>query len=199
VVSPSDETLRTYEAEADRYRANTPPSVPDVQRFLDRLSPLVPGGTILEVGSGPGWDASYLEANGHVVVRSDGAQAFVDMLAAEGHPARLLDIRRDPLGGPYDAIVANAVLLHLSSDELEAFLVRARDSVPNGYLAFTLKEGDGDAWTSAKLDRPRHFTYWRVEPLRALLEQTGWSTESVDRVTSDSQPWLMVIARSSDP
>jgi hypothetical protein len=66
--------------------------------LLDELAELIPGGTILEVGSGPGNDASYLEDKGVSVLRSDGARSFVNMVHADGHPARLLDVRSDDLG-----------------------------------------------------------------------------------------------------
>jgi hypothetical protein len=46
-------------------------------------------------------------------------------------------------------------------------LQRTRRSVVNdGVLAFTVKEGDGAAWSDAKLGLPRHFTYWRAQAVR---------------------------------
>jgi protein-L-isoaspartate O-methyltransferase len=35
-------------------------------------------GHILELGSGPGWDAAYLERRGVQVTRSDATRAFVE-------------------------------------------------------------------------------------------------------------------------
>lgn len=130
---------------------------PAVLAYLDRVARLVGAGTVLEFGSGPGWDASYLESRGPRVVRTDGAPAFVAMLRAAGHSARLLDVRVDDFGGPYDAVLADAVLLHLTREEFVDVLRRARRAVRSGgLLALTLKEGDGEAWTQAKLGLPRH-------------------------------------------
>jgi len=68
----------------------------------------------------------------------------------------------DDFGGPYDAVLADAVLLHVTREQFVDVLQRARHAVASGgVLAITLKEGDGEAWTEAKLGRPRHFTYWR--------------------------------------
>jgi len=61
-----------------------------------------------------------------------------------GHDARILDVRRDELGGPFDAVPAMATLHHLSRAEFERFLVRAGEALTaRGLLAVTLKEGDG--------------------------------------------------------
>jgi Methyltransferase domain len=198
VSSAGDLTLQSYEAGAERYRSASPPTAPEVQALLDELAELIPGGTILEVGSGPGDDASYLEDKGVSVLRSDGARSFVNMMRADGHPARLLDVRSDDLGGPYDAIMAIAVLIHLSRDEFESFLVRARDAVPSGYLAFTLKQGDGDAWSAAKLDLPRHFTYWQETQLRTVMARSGWAPRSIAHVQGSREPWLVVLAELSN-
>lgn len=193
-----DVTLGSYNAAADIYREHSTPPGPAVAAYLDQVAHLVGAGTVLELGSGPGWDASYLEARGLHVVRTDGATAFVEMLLAEGHPARLLDVRSDDLGGPYDAVLAGAVLLHLTRDEFVDVLRRAHQAVrTGGFLAATLKEGDGEAWTQAKLGLPRHFTYWRRAAVRAAVEATGWQVVSIDHVAGRLEPWLFLIARAA--
>ena len=53
-----------------------------------------------------------------------------------------LDVRTAELGGPYEAILADAVLLHLTREQFADVLRRARCAVVDGgLLAFTLKEG----------------------------------------------------------
>ena len=156
-------------------------------------------GIVLEIGSGPGWDADYLESRGPRVLRTDGAAAFVQRLQAAGHQARLLDVRVDALGGPYDAVLADAVLLHVSREQFVDVLQRARQAVASGgVLAITLKEGDGEAWTEAKLGRPRHFTYWREPAVRAALTDTGWQVFSLEHVAGRVAPWLFIIARTGE-
>jgi len=195
VSEPGDVTLASYEAGVDDYLAASGPRDPAVKALLARVADRVPGGTVLEVGSGPGLDALRMEALGLVVVRTDGATAFVDRMRADGHDARLLDIRSDALGGPFDAIVAIAVLLHLDREEFAQFLERALRALrPGGAIAFTLKEGDGDAWSHAKLGLPRHFTYWRADAVRVALERAGWASISIEHVDGRTEPWLVVFA-----
>ena len=51
-----------------------------------------------------------------------------------------------------------------------------------GALHVSLKEGDGEAWsTHGNVAAPRHFVYWREEPLRDALEAAGWSVDEVTR------------------
>src|SRR5262249_37259147 len=103
--TPLDVTRRSYQQAADRYAEQAPQVSADTrQRFLDRIAELVPGGRLLELGSGPGWDALYLEQQGLNVRRSDITPAFVEMMRGDGHDAVVLDVRVDDLGGQWDAV-----------------------------------------------------------------------------------------------
>lgn len=200
-MSTSDDdniTLAAYEAATDRYLEHSAPPGPEMVTYLDRFASMVGEGRVLELGSGPGWDAVHLETRGVQVARSDATPAFLTRLRAAGHQARLLDMRTDDLGGPWDGVLADAVLLHLDRPQLDDLLSRARRAVTdNGMLGLTVKEGDGAAWTTAKLDRPRLFTYWREPALRDILTRTGWTVHRLDHVTGRHEPWLYVLARAS--
>jgi SAM-dependent methyltransferase len=200
-AGPAEVTLASYQAAAQRYRDQAPPRAPALRAFLDRLAELAGSGLVLELGSGPGSDATYLESLGVRVIRTDATPAFVEMMRADGHEARLLDVRHDDLAGPYHAVVAIAVLLHLTRRELREVLTNvSRAVVDGGLLGFTLKEGDGEAWSHAKLNLPRHFTYWREPDIRTGLEASGWSVLSVEHVMGRHDPWLHVLAQNrSEP
>lgn len=187
-------TLAVYEAHVDTYVA-TAPARPDgpLLALLDRVAAVAPGGRILEIGSGPGTSATELEHRGSTVRRTDATVAFVERLRAQGHAADVLDALTDDLGGPYDVLFANAVLLHFSREDLAALLQRA--TLAAEWLAFTVKEGDGDAWTTRKLDAPRWFVYWREPALRELLDGAGWNVESMEHVGGRYDEWLTVLAR----
>ena len=195
---PGDVTIATYQATAQRYARQTRQASPAVIEYYDRIAALVGTGQVLELGSGAGRGASYLEQRGVQVERTDVTPAFLDMLRADGHQARHLDVRIDELGGPYDAILADAVLLHLDRAQFEDVLRRARAAInAGGVLAITLKEGDGAGWTVAKLGRLRHFTYWREPQLRAVLDRTGWTVTSLAHVQGAVDPWLYVLATAA--
>ncbi len=195
-ADPTDRTIESYGEIAEAYAERNRVRAPVVFGFLRRLAELASGATVLDLGSGPGDDAEILERHGLTVLRTDATPAFVDRLRAAGHPARRLDVRRDPLGGPYEAVLANAVLLHLTSAEFGRCVARIRAAVrPGGAFLFTLKEGDGEQFTSAKVGHPRWFTYWREGPLRGALAGAGWELESLEHVAGTGEEWLYVIVR----
>ncbi|MHA3704426.1 methyltransferase domain-containing protein [Jatrophihabitans sp. YIM 134969] len=185
-------TLAVYEAHADRYlTARTDPPAPLVELY-DRLAALAPGGTVLELGSGPGDCALALERRGLRVRRTDATVAFVDRLRAGGQTADVLNALTDDLGGPYDVLFANAVLLHFAPDDLAALLQRA--TLAASWLAFTVKEGDGDVWSTRKLDAPRWFVHWREPALRDLLTEAGWRVTWLEHGHGRYDDWMTVLA-----
>lgn len=194
---PLDITRDTYQAAADRYARRSRRLGSDGPTvFLDRVAELLRGRRLLELGSGPGWDAVYLEKSGLSVQRSDIIPAFVEMMRADGHDARILDARTDDLGGPWDGVLANAVLLHLNRTEFAAVVARVVEAVrPGGIFAFTLKEGDGEGWSEVKLELPRWFVYWREADVRSVLESAGWTVLSLEHVPDRPDDWLNVIAQ----
>ena len=60
-------------------------------------------------------------------------------------------------------------------------------------LHLSLKEGDGEAWsTHGGVVALRLFTYWREAALRAVLARTGWRVEQVDqRAGLRGETWLV--------
>ncbi len=190
-------TLETYGVIAESYAERNRDRAPNLLEFLDRFAAaLGAGATVLEVGSGPGFDADHLQTRGVTVRRTDATPAFVAMQRARGADAYRLDVRVDPLGGPHDGILADAVLLHLSVDELGAVLPRLLEATrPGGRFALTLKEGDGAELTSANVGHPRWFTYWREPALRTALTDAGWAVDSVEHVSGARAEWLQVLAR----
>ncbi len=197
---PTDLTLASYETRIADYIDRSPQSVDlGVASLLDMLVQCSPGGLVLELGSGPGLEADYIERSGLTVERTDACHAFVGRLQAEGHPARVLDVRSDHLGGPFDAVLANAVLLHLDREVFRQALQTCYAATRRGgFLAITLKEGDGEAWSTVKLGAPRWFVYWRTEPLREALTQAGWQVLSLEHVPGRHEPWLHAFCQRPD-
>ena len=162
------------------------------------------GARVLEIGSGPGRDAALLEELGLQVRRTDITPAFVELLRQRGHDADVVDPLRDDLddpqrpGTPYDGVWASASLLHVDRSDLPVVLARlAAATKPGGTLALSLKEGDGEAWsTHGFVGARRRFIYWREAALREVLEAAGWEVVGVDHTASSrtGEPWLDAVA-----
>ena len=101
----------------------------------------------------------------------------------------------------FDLILANAVLLHFDRAQLPRVLVKATALNPAGRLAFSLKGGDGEGWSSAKLGAPRYFCYWRAQRIAALLDAAGfarWSIVEAHMNRADAD-WIYVDATTARP
>lgn len=189
-------TLESYEQRLGEYIARTPGELdPNLREFIDSsFAAVAPGATVLELGAGFGRDALYLQKKGFAVIPTDGAASFVEELQRRGLPAYRLNLLEDEFPETA-AIYANAVFLHLTRDELVATLQKARQALsPGGRLIFTLKAGDGEHWTSAKLGAPRYFRYWQPEEILPLLIGAGFSSVALDYDPGEAVPWLYLTA-----
>jgi SAM-dependent methyltransferase len=196
-----NETIRAYDLDAASY-AEAASQVPDSVRrdAADFAGRLGPGAWVLEIGSGGGRDARLMEELGLTVRRTDITPAFVRLLKEQGHEADVLDPLHDDLSdpaGPYDGVWASASLLHVRREDLPQVLANlAEVTRPDGVLFLALKEGDGARFSRhGNVGGPRHFTFWREEPLAAVLSDAGWRLGSVEhRDGLREERWLQVLA-----
>ncbi|PUA79165.1 class I SAM-dependent methyltransferase [Nocardioides currus] len=201
-MTETSATVRAYDVDAAAYAANGAVMPDSVRRDVEAFARLLgPGARVLEIGSGGGRDARLLEELGLRVRRTDVTPGFVDLLRADGHDADLLDPLTDDLGSPegaYDAVWANASLLHVAREDLPTVLARLAEVCrAGGLLRVSVKEGDGDGWsTHGSISRPRHFTYWRAGPLADVVAGAGWSDVEVTHQpgTKGAESWLEVAA-----
>lgn len=201
-TSANHRTVGSYERIARDYADDTAPGPDGTSDFggdaLRRLVASVPaGGTALEVGSGPGWDADFVEANGISVRRTDITQAFIDLQAARGKVVERLDVTTDELGGPYDAVLALAVLQHVERDQLPAVLGRIAGALDEGgVLLVSLRAGDGEQWEVGDSGNPYFTVLWHEMDFCDLLEDVGlrleWRSSGAD---SEESHWLTFLAR----
>ena len=199
-------TIKTYDNYALEYveHALKYPASPEVEAWLDLFVDLVADrGVILEVGSGPGFNAAYLEGKGARIYRTDVSKSFCDYQQNLGYRADIYDV----LAGPYTAkayyaILANAVFLHFDADQLRVALANLCVNLPpRGLLAASLKSGDDEGFETQKLPSPRYFKYWTDERLRPIWEAAGFEvvyfSDKEDSRPGRRQTWLFYILKRS--
>lgn len=188
-------TVAGYEGCALGYAESTAPKPHDERRALRELLRVVDrGGRLLEIGSGPGWDADWLETRGLDVRRTDAAEAFVDLQKSRGKMAERLNVLSDPLGGPYDAVVALYVLQHIDRDVLQLLFEKISQALSEeGALLFAIREGVGEIVEKGSEGGTYYIVLWRQSELEALLRPLGfsllWSTSTED----DDGRWLTAL------
>lgn len=201
--TPSDDrahdgaTLDFYAREAAAYatRGKSTASL-----WLDAFARLLPaGGRILELGCGGGRDAEALIHRGFNVHPTDGSPEMASQAAERlGRPVRVM--RFDELSdvGLYDAVWANASLLHVPRPALGGVLARVFAALKPGGLHFASFKAGAAAGRDGL---GRYFNY----PDRDALVQTyagsaAWEILSVtDHIGGGYEgadwPWLAITAR----
>jgi 2-polyprenyl-3-methyl-5-hydroxy-6-metoxy-1,4-benzoquinol methylase len=195
-------TLAGYEGCADEYAETTAPKLEaaDQPALVELLKVVEPGSRLLEIGSGPGWDADWLEERGLVVRRTDGADSFVQFQAERGRQAERLDVIGDPLGGPYDGVIALHVLQHVEREILPSVFARIAEAIRDGgVFLLALREGQGETAEIGSRGNEYYVALWPRSQVIALLAALGldllWSHSFEGR---DGR-WLTALFRKDAP
>lgn len=194
--SPNERTVESYEQIAEDYAQETTGDRV-LSGGLTRLAETVPAAQVLEIGSGPGWDADALEEAGLTVRRTDITQGFIDVQRGRGKKVDRLDVINDDLGGPYDAVVALHVLQHVEPGDLPAVLAKVAGALrPGGRFLVSIPLGEGAGWEVGESGSPYYRALWSEAAFVAALAQAGLEPEWTERSVADEESgWLCVLAQ----
>lgn len=200
--SPADITAQTYQQQFAKYVERTPPALPaEFMTWIDAfLEKLPPSGALFELGSAFGRDARYFASKGFDPLCTDIVPEALHALAQEGFKTKLYDFRDAPAAewiGAFDGFFANAVLLHASPEHFTSTLQNAAQMLkPNGFLALSLKTGEGEEMESKKLESPRYFRYYTEPNFRSHLDDLPFHILEVSFALEET--WLLVILQKRD-
>jgi SAM-dependent methyltransferase len=170
-------TLQFYRGNAETYAARTFTS--RQARLTAFLALLPPGASILELGCGAGGDTAEMLARGFDVRPTDGSPEMAGVASKHlGRTVETLLFHDLDEVEAYDAVWANACLLHVPRSELSDVLARIwRALKGEGVFYASYKEGDGDGRDT--LDR--YYNYPSQDWLRATYAVAGsWSSLSIE-------------------
>lgn len=195
--SHNQRTVEGYERCARDYAAgvsNMPsPSAAAALRWL--AAAVEPGGRVLEIGSGPGWDADFMETLGVAVHRTDATAAFRAFQAERGKQADPLDLLVDEIAGSYDGILMLCVLQHFERAELDAALRKLALALrEGGALLLSYPLGADECWEHGDSGDYR-VVRWTREALDARLAQAGFAVDWEESTDYEDGPWRSVLAR----
>jgi cyclopropane fatty-acyl-phospholipid synthase-like methyltransferase len=189
-------TLITYERGVETYAKNTRGDISDsLKQYLDHiLTQIPPGAKILEIGSATGRDATYIESRGYDITRSDAVKGFVTKMQNDGYEAIQFNVLSDVLPKTYDAIIATAVLLHMTVGQFSTALNNISVHLnTGGTLVIAVKQGEGEEYSTHKMGSKRFFKYWIPKDLEKIVENHGFTV--VECSSLGSKKWLTCIAR----
>lgn len=190
-------TVAAYETYARSYAAAVSPQPSDCgAAALQRLANMLPaGGRVLEIGSGPGWDADFLEGLGVRVHRTDVAAAFRAFQAERGRQADALDVLTDEIAETYDGILILYVLQHFERTEVDPVLHKLANALKGeGALFLSHAVGEGEIWEHTAAGDYR-VVRWSIAALDDRLQRAGFTVTWDQCADSEEGRWRSVLAR----
>ncbi|ANW05743.1 class I SAM-dependent methyltransferase [Bradyrhizobium icense] len=173
-----EQTLQFYRSNAEAYARREITS--RQARLTAFLALLPPGATILELGCGAGGDTAEMLARGFDVRPTDGSPEMAEVASKRlGRPVETLLFHQLDDVETFDAVWANACLLHVPRDQLAAILSLIRRALkPGGMFYASYKEGDAAGRDTLE----RYYNYPSQEWLRAIYAEAGkWGSLSIER------------------
>lgn len=189
-------TVAEYERSAREYVATVAGRPSASAEALGRLvAEVEPGTCVLEIGSGPGWDADALEAFGIDVHRTDITAAFCALQAERGKRCDRLDLLSDPIRGRYGGAMMLCVLQHFERDQLGGALRKLAMALDaEGALLLMYPEGDDDVWEQG-VDGDYRVVRWAPAALDAQLARAGFTLVWERVAEGRGGSWRTVLAR----
>ncbi len=191
-------TVMDYEHSAREYAATVDGRPSASAEALQRLAAeMVSGTRVLEIGSGPGWDADALEALGVVVHRTDVTVAFCDFQVERGKRCDRLDWLSDPIDGRYGGAMMLCVLQHFERAQLDGALRKLAGALGvGGPLLLMYPEGDDEVWEHGAGGDYR-VVRWAPAAFDAHLARAGFTVAWEHTIEGRGGPWRTLLALKS--
>ena len=148
--------------------------------LLDRptrfTSLLAPGSQILDLGCGPGRDIQIFIQAGHKPIGLELNPVFIDMARRQGDVIQgdIRDIGSIFSPTSFDAVWAQASLVHLQKSEIDLVLCNIRDLLkPNGVFYACVPATGKTGWLDEN-DGRRWYTTWPNDSFETAVRSTGF-------------------------
>lgn len=197
--SNNGRTVVAYENYARHYAANVSPQPSESgASALRRMADMLPsGGHVLDIGSGPGWDADFLEGLGVRVHRTDVTESFRDFQAERGQQVDALDVLTDEITETYDGILMLCVLQHFERTELDGVLHKLVNALRDGgAMLLSHPLGQDEFWEHTACGDYR-VVRWSSAALDERLRRSGFVVACDKSEDADEGPWRTVLARKT--
>ncbi len=192
------ETIKYYDKSAESYLDKVCNTYPDSD-LLSFINSIKSGGTVLDLGCGPGNSSAMMQSAGLNVHASDCSQKMVDIAKnkfnVDAIKAEFKELSEINL---YDGVWANFSLLHAPRSEMLSNLKKINRSLKKkGYLHIGLKIGNGEKRDTLG----RQYTYYQPKELKSLLISAGFTINTIRldmdgaiSMTGMIEPFMIVTA-----
>jgi len=192
------ETIKYYDKSAESYLDKVCNTYPDSD-LLSFINSIKSGGTVLDLGCGPGNSSAMMQSAGLNVQASDCSQKMVDIAKnkfnVDAIKAEFKELSEIDL---YDGVWANFSLLHAPRSEMLSNLKKINRSLKKkGYMHIGLKIGNGEKRDTLG----RQYTYYQPKELKSLLISAGFTINTIRldmdgaiSMTGMIEPFMIVTA-----
>lgn len=170
----TESIIRSYENHASERESSVPNEfrVQERQEFLEYLR-REKRNSILEIGCGPGHDATFFQECGFQIVAVDNAPTMVRLTEEKGVRADVLDCYDiDQIAESFDAVYSVNCLLHIPQSDITHILglIAARLNHKGlMYLGLWGGEDFEGVWPQDKYDPKRFFSFRKAQTLLGVI------------------------------
>lgn len=202
-LTPEEETtLKTYNAKAQHWAAlhSSPGAWKEEMEILRKF---LPGGKILEIGSGGGRDAKELIAMGYDYVGTDISEGLLETAKKVNPGVSFLNQSvydlSFPNGTRFDGFWACAVLLYIPKAKIDQALQNIRKYIRNQGIGFiAVKEGKGEELledTENGQVYERFFSFYSEQEFREVLLRNHFEILEFKKRQRPQTSWLCFFVR----
>ncbi|WP_069301520.1 class I SAM-dependent DNA methyltransferase [Neptunicoccus sediminis] len=187
-------TIDIYDEKAGEYARLVTRDEPSrhLRAFIDSLPQ---GGTVLDLGCGPGNAAATLRDAGFTVTALDASPKMVELGAARYG----LDITLGTFDDvAFDGVWASFSLLHAARQDMPRHLKAIHTALKSGgVFVIGVKTGTGTSRDAIG----RRYTYYEPDELDRLLRDAGFRPVASDSgsdtgLSGETSPWIIVTAHA---
>jgi ubiquinone/menaquinone biosynthesis C-methylase UbiE len=178
ITDTYEETRQVYESIGDKYAKDVSNTYP--QELKEFVNLLLPDSKVLEVGCAAGRDAKIFADAGMKIIGTDNSDTLLKQARQLVPQGKFLNMDMRNLdfdNEEFDAIWANAVLLHAQRADIPAIMKNFNRMLKiGGKLHIRVKEGKGEGYKTEKLSQgsKRFFTYFTQSEMEQLMIDNGF-------------------------
>ena len=197
-MNVDEKTIQLYNEKAADYAAKFDSSGKPRSHLVRFMGALPQGGSVLDLGCGPGGASGHMMRAGFDVDAVDASREMVRMaIETQGVAARVATFDDLDADGVYDGVWANFSLLHAPREALPKHLAAIARSLRSGGI-FNIGMKTGTGMSRDHLER--RYTFVTEDELVGLLDDAGLDVIAKDvghevGLAGTDDPWIVIMAR----
>ena len=176
----------------------------ELEQFIKNNIEILPKGSkILEIGSGDGTNAQYIERLGYDVTASDIVDDFIKATNSKGVKTIKLNVLKDKITEKYSAIFCWRVFVHFTKEDIENTFKRIYNILDNnGLFIFNVMNREikkvEDEWIDFSneyhMGAERYYRYFSKNEVDEVINKIGYQIYHFHTEGGDNNnKWLVYV------